>query len=102
MAKEKEVKPPLTILWEFRDIDAAQEFYQRKDELKLTTEKQCHLLLEKMAQEGKMKSIRTTKRTPEKVVEDYREKGFNILDKRGKKQLNIFKRVMRLWTRLKK
>jgi len=81
MAKEKEITSG-TMLFHFKDIEAAEMFYKLKKLLRLTTSKQCNELLIAMSQLGLMKRVQKTSRTPDQVTADFKKNGFNVLDQR--------------------
>lgn len=81
MASEEEMKKKTGVF--VMTPEVAIEFYKRKAELGLTTEKECVRLLARMALEGKMQSVYETSRTKEQITQDYNEK-FNVLDLRKK------------------
>ena len=77
---------PVTYLFVFPNVDGAREFYLRKGELGLTTEKECHELLVQMAKEGKMLRVQSTTKTTDEFIAAFRRQGFKLLDARKSKK----------------
>jgi len=61
------------------DVEAAMEFYERVKYLDEDTEENRTRLLLRMAKEGKISSVSSTKRTKKQVIEDYK-KNFIVRD----------------------
>jgi len=93
MAKKEKV----TTMFLFKTPEGAVEFYERRDRMGIRTPESAHRLLMQMAKEGKVDRVIQTSRTPEKIIEDYRQHGFNIIDHR---HLSLWKRFKR-WLRKK-
>jgi len=66
----------------FKNYDMAIEYINRRNELGLKTDEECHDLLLAMAIEGKMSKVFSNKRTPDQWLADQRKKGFKIDDQR--------------------
>lgn len=66
------------MLFEFKDTDAAIEFWQRVRDRDAGSEEDRTRILVEMAKEGLMKRVIETNRTKEEIIDDW-SKHFNVL-----------------------
>lgn len=71
------------MIFQFKDTDAALDFWRRVKERHADTLTERHAILLEMAREGLMERVVQTKRTREQVVKDMAQH-YRVLDVRAK------------------